>query len=225
MKRIHNCLLVACLLVCMCLPTAALSLPGDEVQADVLARYTETFDENTAVAAEKDGSFTVTARDGANLTVSVKTGVLPEGARLMVIAVPEGEDAYRWFSSVLDKGRLQAYALYFIKDGERLDFEGELELSVTKPAKMANPLMYRVSPDGAVQELPFETQNELLHIITKYETPYIVIADAAGPSAIPKTGGSGFSGWLMAAGIASLTLVALRKQHTIRTKKENVKWN
>lgn len=137
----------------------------------------------------------------------------------------EGEDAYRWFSSVLDKGRLQAYTLYFIKDGERLDFEGELELSVTKPAEMANPLMYRVSPDGAVQELPFETQNGLLHIITKYETPYIVIVDDAGPSAIPKTGGAGFSGWLMAAGIASLTLIALRKQHTIRTKKENVKWN
>lgn len=217
--------MVACLLICMCLPTAALSLPGEEATVDVLARYTETFDEKTAVVAQKDGYFTITAQDGEILTVSVKTGALPQGTQLMLITVPEGENAYKWFSSVLDKGRLRAYALYFIKDGERLAFEGELELTITKPGEIDNPLIYRVSTDGAVQEMPFETQEGLLHIISKYEAPYIVIADAAGPSAIPKTGGAGFNGWLMAAGISSLTLIVLRKKHTIRTKKENVEWN
>lgn len=217
--------MVACLLICMCLPTAALSLPGEEATFDVLARYTETFDEKTAVVAQKDGYFTITAQDGEILTVSVKTGALPQGTQLMLITVPEGENAYKWFSSVLDKGRLRAYALYFIKDGERLAFEGELELTITKPGEIDNPLIYRVSTDGAVQEMPFETQEGLLHIISKYEAPYIVIADAAGPSAIPKTGGAGFNGWLMAAGISSLTLIVLRKKHTIRTKKENVEWN
>lgn len=217
--------MVACLLICMCLPTAALSLPGEEATVDVLARYTETFDEKTAVVAQKDGYFTITAQDGEILTVSVKTGALPQGTQLMLITVPEGENAYKWFSSVLDKGRLRAYALYFIKDGERLAFEGELELTITKPGEIDNPLIYRVSTDGAVQEMPFETQEGLLHIISKYEAPYIVIADAAGPNAIPKTGGAGFNGWLMAAGISSLTLIVLRKKHTIRTKKENVEWN
>lgn len=217
--------MVACLLICMCLPTAALSLPGEEATVDVLARYTETFDEKTAVVAQKDGYFTITAQDGEILTVSVKTGALPQGTQLMLITVPEGENAYKWFSSVLDKGRLRAYALYFIKDGERLAFEGELELTITKPGEIDNPLIYRVSTDGAVQEMPFETQEGLLHIISKYEAPYIVIADAAGPSAIPKTGGAGFNGWLMAAGISSLTLIVLRKKYTIRTKKENVEWN
>lgn len=217
--------MVACLLICMCLPTAALSLPGEEATVDVLALYTETFDEKTAVVAQKDGYFTITAQDGEILTVSVKTGALPQGTQLMLITVPEGENAYKWFSSVLDKGRLRAYALYFIKDGERLAFEGELELTITKPGEIDNPLIYRVSTDGAVQEMPFETQEGLLHIISKYEAPYIVIADAAGPSAIPKTGGAGFNGWLMAAGISSLTLIVLRKKHTIRTKKENVEWN
>lgn len=222
MKRLWVCLIAVCLLGCAGLPAAAQSLPGEEAQADVLARYMETFDESTAVAAEKDGSFTLTAQDGARLTVTAKAGGLPEGARLMVVTAPQDSDAYRWFSSVLDKGRLRVYALYFVKDGERLPFTGELSLSVTEPDGMAEPRVYRVSPDGASRELPFETREGMVHLTAAYNAPYVVLADVAGPSGVPETGDAGYLSWLLAAGVAALLLLTLGRPY-IRKKKEDAR--
>lgn len=225
MKRCWIVLLTACLLVCIPLPAAALSLPGGEGWDEVLAQFEESFDENTSVAQERDGVFTLTARDGAVLTVRIERGTLPEGARLMAIAVPQNSEAYRWFSSVIDKGRLRAYALYFVKDGERVSFEGELTLSVTAPGEIEKPCIYRVSPDGMARKLPFETRNGRLLLTMGYEAPYFVIADEAGPSGVPKTGDAGFTGRLLAAGMAAMTLIILSKRHTIRKKKEGTQWS
>lgn len=226
MKQIGIALLAACLMGCTGMTAAApLASPGERTQFDVLAQYVEIYDNSTYLAEKTDGLFTVATRDGEILSVSVKTGALPEKTRLMVIAVPRDGDAYRWISSVLDKGRLRAYALYFVKDGERVPFEGVLSLSFTAPDGMAEPLMYRVSPDGAARELPFETREGMFHLTAAYEAPYVVIADTAGPKGVPETGNAGFTGWLPVAGISLLTLIMLGKRHTIRKKKEDARWS
>ena len=223
MKRIGWFFLTVCLLFGMGLTAGAVpALPGEPLSIEVLAQIEETFDEDTRVAEEKDGAFTVETRDGATLTVSVQPGALPEGARLMAIAVPEGGEAYRWFSSVVGKARLSAYALYFVRDGKRLPFEGDLELSVTAPEGMAAPVLYTVSTDGRTRTPAFEAEDGRILLTTGYEAPYYVLADKnAGPGDVPRTGDAGFTGWALAA-MASLLLLAIVRK---RWKKEGARWS
>ena len=115
--------------------------------------------------------------------------------------------------AVLDKGRLQAYALYFIRDGERVPFDGEVSLSVTKPGRMTEPRLYRVSPDGMARD-------GLLSLSAAYEAPYFVVADEAGPGSAPQTGEANFSGRFAAMGAAALT-----KRYAVKKMKEEAQWN
>ena len=144
---------------------------------------------------------------------------------LAVLLRPQEDDAARWFSAVLDKSRLQAYALYFIRDGERVPFDGEVSLSVTKPGRMTEPRLYRVSPDGMARELPFEVRDGLLSLSAAYEAPYFVVADEAGPGSAPQTGEANFSGWFAAMGAAALTLLLLTKRYAVKKMKEEAQWN
>lgn len=136
--------------------SATVDQPGGSATIDVKAVYRETADEYVYKEEVSGGEVSVTTDEGITVTVSGDEDVLEDGLKLTLRVIPEEDaEAYGWFSEVLEDvgDKILPLDIYFEKDGQRVEINGKVTITIDLPEGYENPVVCYVSSDGKVEVL------------------------------------------------------------------------
>jgi|LSQX01.1.fsa_nt_gb hypothetical protein len=166
MKRIVAVLAVTLLFVCMQVTALAesrtINQTGESVSIDVKGIYVPSSDPAEYKEEVRDGSSSVTTESGITVSISADEQTFESGVNLVVREISEEEtEAYSWFSDVLKEvgSKILPLDIYFEKDGQKVQVNSKVRVTITLPQGYNNPIICYVSSDGKVEVVPSTVEN------------------------------------------------------------------
>lgn len=126
------------------------------VSITVRAFYEHLEDPNIYKSPIEKGKASITTKDGTILEITTGLDIFDSGVLLVVRQILSDEkEAFHWFKQVMKaiSPEIMPLEIYFIKDGKRVEPNGNFKILVTIPDKYTEPRVYQVTTKGNTKEL------------------------------------------------------------------------
>lgn len=183
--------LVGCIQLMAAAETGKIETPGQSVSIEVKAVYVESSETGVYKGEVKEGSSSIKTENGVNVAVSGDKETFDDGVMLVVKEITEEETgAFSWFSEVLKEvgTNILPLDIYFEKNGQKVQVNSRVRVTITLPEGYINPVVCYVSTDGQVEILQCTVEDGKITFEVEHFS-YYVLADRkdAGGTTEPTT--------------------------------------